>query len=110
MAHTFTSLFTHLIFSTKNRLPLLHPHIRPRLFQYMGGMIRNMEGTSVLINGVEDHIHVLTVLPSTRALSMFLRDLKGDSSGWAKTALGIADFGWQTGYGAFSVSKSNVEA
>ena len=110
MAHTFTSLFTHLIFSTKQRAPILRTDIRPRLFDYMGGMIRNMDGTSVLINGTEDHVHILTVMPSTKALSDFMRDLKGDSSGWAKSTLGVADFGWQTGYAAFSVSKSNVEA
>ena len=110
MAHTFTCLFTHLIFSTKNRNGLLRPEIRPRLFDYMGGMIRKMNGKSALINGVEDHLHILAILPTTMALSDFMRDLKGDLSVWAKEAFDIRDFAWQTGYAAFSVSKSGVEA
>jgi putative transposase len=109
MAHTFTSLYTHLIFSTKHHAPLLHPDTKPRLFDYMGGIIRNLNGTPLLINGPEDHVHILTILPSTLALSDFMRDLKGDSSGWGKSALNSPDFAWQTGYAAFSVSKSNVE-
>jgi len=110
MAHTFASLFFHMIFSTKHREPLLIPDLKPRLFEYMGGIIRNKTGTSLLINGPADHVHVLAILPATITLSDFMRDLKGDSSGWAKSDLGIRDFGWQTGYAAFSVSKSAVES
>jgi len=110
MAHSFTCLFTHIIFSTRQREPLLKPDRKPRLFEYMGGMIRGMEGTSLLINGPEDHVHVLAVLPSTLSLATFMRDFKAGSSGWAKDNLGWHDFGWQTGYAAFSVSKSNVAA
>ena len=110
MAHTFTCLFTHIIFSTKHRAPLLLPEFKTCLFEYMRGIIRNKDGTSLLINGPEDHVHILAILPATIALSDFMRDLKGDSSGWAKDTLGLADFGWQTGYAAFAVSKSNVEA
>jgi putative transposase len=109
MAHTFTSLHTHLIFSTKSRKPFLRPEFKSRLFDYMGGIIRNMDGQSFLINGPEDHVHVLAGLPSTRSLADFLRDLKGDSSRWAKDSLNMPDFGWQTGYAAFSVSKSNTQ-
>jgi len=110
MAHSFTSLHLHIIFSTKNRDPILTPEIRPRLFKYMGGIIRGLNGTSLLINGVDDHVHILTTIPSTIAVADFLRDLKADSSGWAKSELGVRDFGWQTGYAAFSVSKSGIEA
>ena len=62
------------------------------------------------INGPEDHVHILTIMPATIALSNFMRDLKADSSVWAKDTLGMGDFGWQTGYAAFSVSKSQVDA
>ncbi len=110
MAHSFTSLFTHLIFSTKERRPLLVAQHRPRIFQYMGGILRNIGGTSLLINGVEDHVHVLALLPASIALSDVLRDLKGDSSRWCKETLGQPEFAWQTGYAAFSVSKSGVQA
>ncbi len=109
MAHTYTSLFMHIIFSTKHRAPILRTEIRPRLFDYMGGIVRNMEGTSILINGVEDHVHTLAIVPAKIALSDFMRDLKGDSSRWAKETFAMEEFGWQTGYAAFSVSKSSVE-
>ena len=108
MAHSFTCTFMHIIFSTKERLQLLVPEIRPRLFDYMGGTIRGLQGTSILINGVEDHVHTLAVIPSTIALSDFMREYKTNTSAWAKNTLNVRDFGWQTGYAAFSVSKSNV--
>jgi putative transposase len=110
MAHSFTALYTHIIFSTKNRAPILAPEFKPRLFDYMGGIIRNLDGTSLLINGPDDHVHILAKLPPTRALSDILRDVKADSSNWVKNTLGRANFGWQTGYAAFSVSKTNTEA
>jgi putative transposase len=108
MAHTYTSLYFHLIFSTKNRQPLLSPQFRPRLFDYMGGILRHMEGSSLLINGIEDHVHVLASLPSTLAIATCLRDLKGDSSRWVHETIGLP-FGWQTGYAAFTVSQSALE-
>jgi REP element-mobilizing transposase RayT len=110
MAHSFTSLHTHIIFSTKNRDPLLRPEFKSRLFEYMGGIIRNLNGISLLINGPDDHVHILAKLPATRALSDILRELKADSTGWVKSQFRAHDFGWQTGYAAFSVSKSNSEA
>jgi REP element-mobilizing transposase RayT len=109
MAHTFTSIHLHLIFSTKNRRPLLTPHIKPRLFDYMGGIIRNKDGASLLINGPDDHVHILARIPTTISISDFLRDLKGDSSLWVHDELAQRDFAWQTGYAAFSVSKSSLE-
>lgn len=110
MAHSFTSLHYHIIFSTKERRPALSAEFKPRLFEYMGGMIRGMKGVPILINGPADHVHVLAGLPATIALCDFLRELKGDSTGWVKNAVGVADFGWQTGYAAFTVSKSGVGA
>src|SRR6476620_8608081 len=107
MAHSFPCLFAHLIFSTKDRAPLLTAEIKPRIFDYMGGIIRGLDGSSLLINGVEDHVHIIAKLPATRALSDILRDLKGDSSSWINSTLGVR-FGWQTGYAAFSVSKSHT--
>ena len=110
MAHTFTSILIHAIFSTKNREPLLVAELRARLLPYMGGIIRELKGTALLINGVEDHVHVLSSLPSTISLADFMRELKGVSSGWVNDTGGISSpFGWQTGYAAFSVSKSIME-
>jgi len=110
MAHTLTSVLIHAIFSTTNRQPSLKPEVRERLFPYMGGIIRDMKGTALLINGIEDHVHVLTSLPATVALSDLMKELKGISSGWANDTLELPDrFGWQVGYAAFSVSKSLSE-
>ena|ERR1035437_4583447 len=107
MAHTFTSMLVHIIFSTKERTPLITPDIGERLFPYMGGIIRDLGGTALLINGPEDYVHILSSLPATVALSQFMKDLKGSSSGWANDNQLCRDkFGWQTGYAAFSVSKS----
>jgi putative transposase len=110
MAHSFTGIYLHIIFSTKNRARLLSPEVRDRLFPYMGGLVRERNGDALLINGVEDHIHILTKFPATITLSDFLRDVKSISAGWVRDSLSDARlFGWQTGYAAFSVSKSNVE-
>jgi REP element-mobilizing transposase RayT len=108
MAHTFTSILIHIIFSTKNRDPLLTPDRRQRLFPYMGGILRELQSTPLLLNGTDDHLHILTSLPATRALSDLLKELKAVSSGWARDTL-TPDFGWQTGYAAFSVSQSAAE-
>ncbi|HUO09234.1 MAG TPA: transposase [Phycisphaerae bacterium] len=80
MAHTFTCVLTHLIFSTKERQPLLSAELREKLFPYMGGIIRNMKGTALLINGPEDHVHILSSLPTTIALSDFMKELNPDYS------------------------------
>jgi len=110
MAHTFTNLLTHVIFSTKNRVPSLDAEVRERLFPYMGGIVSNLKGKPILINGPADHVHVLAVLPATAAPSEFMCSLKSNSSGWVhETWPTRADFGWQTGYGAFSVSMSNLQ-
>ena len=110
MAHTFTSLHAHLVFSTKERKPFLGPELRDRLFPYIGGIIREMKGAPLIINGVEDHVHILAGMPSTVAISDFMRDLKSNSSSWVKESFAThRDFGWQTGYAAFSVSKSAIE-
>src|ERR1700749_402593 len=81
MAHTFTCTLMHIIFSTKERRPLLTLELRQRLFPYMGGMVREMKGTALLINGVEDHVHVPASVPATLAVSEFMKELKGVSSG-----------------------------
>ena len=105
MAHSFQSIHVHIIFSTKNRLPLITPALKPRLLPYMGGILHGVGAVPIIINGVEDHVHVLTSLPAKIALSDLIRDLKANSAKWANEELGEG-FGWQIGYAAFSVSKS----
>jgi REP element-mobilizing transposase RayT len=110
MAHTFASLYTHIIFSTKDRLPLLTAEFRPDLLAYTGGIIRKLDGKVIEANARPDHVHFLLSLPPALAVADALRVLKTNSSGWVHETRRRAAFAWQTGYGAFSVSQSNVSA
>lgn len=109
MAHTFTHLLTHIIFSTKNRAPLLDTDLKSHLFPYLGGIIRAHDSKALIINGPADHIHILASLAAKHSLSDLMRELKADSSGWIhKTFPNQQTFAWQIGYGAFGVSHSNL--
>ena len=110
MSQYFTNLIYHIVFSTKDRKPLITPEYEPRLYEYIGGILKGTGGVSLGIDGVEDHVHVLAKLRPDRALSDVLRDLKSNASGWMHDVFPeVRDFSWQRGYGAFSVSQSNVE-
>ncbi|HUA64971.1 MAG TPA: IS200/IS605 family transposase [Alphaproteobacteria bacterium] len=109
MAHTFTHLLTHIIFSTKDRQPFLDADLKSRLFPYLGGIIRAHDGKALIINGPTDHVHILASLAAKHSLSVLMRELKADSSGWIhKNLPNKKFFAWQIGYGAFSVSHSNL--
>jgi putative transposase len=110
MAHTYTSLLHHVIFSTKDRAPMLDSELKARLFPYMGGITRELGGVALTINGPADHVHLLVSLPPVIAPSEFVGKLKCNSSGWVhKTLSNRYAFAWQTGYSAFSVSASQRE-
>jgi putative transposase len=109
VAHAFSRLHVHLVFSTKRRAPSLHDEIREALHRYMSGVLENQRCPAVLINSVEDHVHVLFELSRSIAVSEVVEELKKSSSKWIKTqGAAFAGFAWQTGYGAFAVSSSNV--
>jgi REP element-mobilizing transposase RayT len=108
MAHTYTNLLTHALFSTKDRQPLIQPEIKSDLYAYMGGIIASLRGKPVLINGPKDHVHVLFVLPASLSLSDLMEKLKANSSKWAAKRWPALRFSWQTGYTAFSVSQSKL--
>ena len=111
MSHTFTALHTHVIFSTKDRAPFLDDAIRARLFAYLGGIVRELGGTAVRVNGVTDHVHMLLELPSELGLAECLRVAKSNSSRWVhETWPDRKKFAWQTGYGASTVSTSALPA
>jgi REP element-mobilizing transposase RayT len=109
MAHTYHHLLVHVIFSTKNREPLIHPDWAPDLYAYTGGIIRNRKGDLLAAGGIADHVHLLVKLPADLAVSDLVRDVKAISSKWRHDA-GHPGFGWQTGYGGFSVSRSMAGA
>ena len=110
MPHSYTSLFYHIVFSTKERYPFLNLDVRARVHDYLGGAIRSEEGTSFIVNGVADHVHILARLRQDKALADVLRDIKANSSGWIHDRFPeLSKFAWQTGYAAFTVSKSQIE-
>ena len=110
MANTYTQLYTHIVFHTKSTGIVMRDLDLERVFQYIGGIIREEGAIPFAVGGVEDHIHILTTLPKTIALKDFVRAIKAKSSKWLKSVDPYYDvFQWQEGYGAFSVSPSLLE-
>ncbi len=105
MAQTFASLLTHVIFSTKDRRPAISAEFRSDLWAYMAGIVRNLEGKALAINGTRDHVHLLLSLSPTQAIADVVRVVKANSSRWVNQDR-RRNFAWQSGYGAFSVSLS----
>jgi putative transposase len=106
MPSTYTCLLYHLIFSTKNREPLITAAMRSRVHEYLGGAVRGLGGTPQGVGGVADHVHLLVGLKPTHRICDFLRDLKKSSSVWVNETLGVRGFAWQEAYAAFTVSAS----
>ncbi len=107
LPQTCGNIVAHLIFSTKGREPLIRPEIRADLFAYLGGIIREMRGTALIINGTADHVHVLARIRPAHSAAQIARVIKTNSSRWVHEK-GHIKFAWQAGYGVFSVSESNV--
>jgi putative transposase len=107
---SYISSYHHCVFSTKERRPIITPALRERLWPFMGGIARQNKMTAVEIGGVEDHVHILLAIPSTIAIAKALQLIKGGSSKWVhETFPENRLFGWQTKYGAFSVSVSQLD-
>ena len=109
MAQTCGNVVLHLIFSTKLRKPLIGPDIRSDLFAYLGGIVRELRGTALIVNGTCDHVHMLIRIRPVQSVAEIARTLKTNSSGWIRKK-GHKEFGWQSGYGVFSVSESLIPA
>ena len=109
MSSSYCNLLYHIVFSTKGREPWLTHAIRPRVHQYLGGAVRDEKGIALIVNGTDDHVHILAKLRQDKAISKLIGELKANSSGWiSRTFKEAAGFAWQEGYGAFSVSESQV--
>jgi putative transposase len=104
MPSTFLSLHYHIIFSTKDRLPLIDAAWRDRLHEYLGGTVSGLGGFPQGVGGVADHVHLLVGLKATHCLADFMRELKKASSVWVHEEIKLREFAWQEGYGAFTVS------
>jgi putative transposase len=111
MPHTATNLLVHFIFSTEQRCALIKPDFEKDLHAYLGGIIRQIGGTALCVNGTRDHVHLLVRVPATRSVADVARLVKTNSSRWVHGRWPEKrGFGWQTGYGAFTVSESGVDA
>ena len=111
MAQSLSRLWTHVVFSTKNRFPFLSDKaIRTDMHEFLATMLRTQDCETLIVNGVEDHVHALFALSRTHAIASVVKEIKRTSSGWIKeVSPKLAKFHWQGGYGAFSVSQSNLE-
>ena len=107
---TFTKLTYHIVFSTKYRHPLIHNAFQKRLYEYIGGIIRGQNGHLIEIGGIEDHIHLLTSLSPKKSTSDAIREIKANASKWSNELDITRRFEWQKGYGAFTVSYSQIES
>jgi putative transposase len=111
MAHTFTSLLTHVVFSTSGRAPFLNDDMQSDVHAYLGGILRELHAVPIAIGGTTDHVHLLIGLPADLAVLVCLRVVKTNSSRWIKERWpDRRSFAWQGGYGAFSVSESRRSA
>ena len=109
--HSFISCLVHCVWSTKNHAPVLSSNLRERLWPYLGGIAREKGMKALAVGGVVDHVHILISLPATLTVAGATQLLKGNSSKWIhETFPNQAPFGWQEGYGAFSIGISGVEA
>jgi putative transposase len=109
MANSYVCCYVHVVFSTYGRQSLLAAEWRSRVWEYMGGIAYGIPIVPMAIGGTSDHCHVLLGLPATVRLSDAVRRVKGASSKWIGDHIPGADaFAWQDGYGAFSVSPSQV--
>ena len=110
MANTYTNLFVHVVFSVKERRLLLNQKLRDELFPYIVGIAKAKKFYIPMINGIEDHVHILMLLKPDMPVAKAVQFIKGSSSKWIHEKFSdLKLFSWQEGYGAFSVSLSQVE-
>ena len=110
MPSTFVSLNYHVVFSTKDRIPMIADSWATRLHEYLGGTVKGLGGVSLQVGGIEDHVHLLIGLKPTHCLSDVMRELKRTCSIWVHTEIDENRFAWQEGYAAFTVSPSACES
>ena len=110
MSQSLSKLYTHIGIHTKYNLALIKADIENELYAYLGGILKQNKSVPIVINGVEDHVHILCIMSKNIALADRLEELKRNSSLWIKTkGVDYKYFAWQGGYGGFSVSQSKVE-
>jgi len=106
----FTQMYVQLVFAVKNREAVLHKNIRTRVFEYISGIVTNMNHKSIIVNGVSDHIHIFIGWNPTKSVSETVHDIKQNSSLFINNEkLCRGKFNWQEGYGGFTYGKSQIE-
>ena len=107
---TFTQLYVQLVFAVRNREAALNRNIRKRVFEYMSGIVTEMNHKSIIINGVSDHVHVFIGLNPSKSISDTIHDIKRSTTLFInKEKLSIGKFSWQEGYGGFTYSRSQLD-
>jgi REP element-mobilizing transposase RayT len=110
MSQSLANILVHLVFSTKERRPLVRDDVREQLHAYIVGILENQQSPSLITNSVADHIHILFALSKNLSLAKVVQEVKQGSSRWIKDQPGdYGSFAWQNGYAAFSVSESQRE-
>jgi putative transposase len=110
MPQSLAKILVHLVFSTKNREPVLAEHIRIPLCAYASAVLRDLDSHVVAINAWRDHVHILFALSKNHSLAQVVMEVKRATSKWVKTqGKEFAGFHWQSGYGAFSNGQSGVD-
>jgi putative transposase len=110
MAHTYCSLLFHCVFSTKERRKIIPEELQERLWAYMGGIAREHDMKALAVGGMEDHVHILLSLPSSKTIANAMREIKGGSSRWVHETCDMQAFEWQEGYGAFSIGQTQIDS
>jgi len=110
MPQSLAALYCHIVFSTKNREPVIDEQIRERLYAYMGGVIGERKSVLLSAGGMPDHVHLLVSFGREWCVSDMVRDVKASSSRWIHETFDRRAFAWQAGYGAFSVSYSSLDS
>ena len=112
MSQSLAKIYTHIIFSTKHRYPFLtNDSLRAEMHAYLGGTCNNLNCPAIIVGGAADHVHILCVLSKNLAAADLIGEIKRSSSKWVKIkGLMVGKFAWQSGYGIFSVSQSQVES
>lgn len=108
MPQSLSNILVHLVFSTKNRRPFIAPQVEDELWRYLATICTAHGCQAHRVGGVDDHVHILCGLARTIPVSKLLEEVKASSSKWMKTK-GVGEFGWQNGYGAFSIGQSQFD-
>ena len=109
MANTYSQLYIHLVFAVKGRQSLIHKEWQETLYKYNAGIISNQKQKLMMMNGVADHVHILVGIKADKSISDLVRDIKAHSTKFINEQGFVKGrFEWQEGFGAFSVSQSQV--